>query len=678
MKHLQLLLLLLLPLSLQAGSWQYFPFANTYRRVQCAGDEVFILKGNRLIEANGPQWSFVREHTRLNGLSDSSISDIAYSSVAHKLAIAYSNGLIDILHADGSINTLTDLKEATFAGQSKHINSITECVGMLCVSTDFGFLTVDLQDEIIRDCLSLGTSVTHTWIEDGHYYYRTPSGQTFTAPITANLYNPQNWTKTSALPSVPSLPSGAIDQCPSVTGDTIYTLYPEQGLVSNIHAEALEVEQYQLGEANNRLTFTHGTLAATHISDITFGSYVVNLQNNGYLSEYNPTTDQWDNIDHQDITSQLTARKVFHGIMTMISDPATPHRYYFSTLEDGIYVVQDGILQSHWDCHDPSAGVEAFVGQSTRISGMAVSPQGDLWFLNEGVSELMRVHTADNHWYKYTIPGAEEQISMPRMIQSQHGNTLWGCRIAGYEKCFVFAYDHGGTASDGSDDRSVMFYKLTDQDGHIIHPHYYFNVAEAPNGSIWLLSSHGIYVIDHPEQVFDHPGQVRCVFDDIKAYSIVFDSEQRIWIGTTNDGIYLYDSTGTQQFDHFTPDNCLLASSEILDMTYDASRNTLWVSCLGGILSYTYDEFEYSTGSSGAYSYPDHLQAGSDEPLHILGLADHSEISVRNDLGKETHRVTAIGGTVTLPATQFTSGSYTIVGTDRQGHYGKIGTFTIE
>ena len=681
MNRLILLLLILLPLTAQASQWRCFPFSSQYRRVVCAGDDVFLLQGNRLIQADARQWRYEQEMDRLSGLSETAIADMSYSYDTHKLAIVYSDGMIDILHTDdGTFSGLTDLKEAPFEGQSKRINHISEGEGMLCISTDFGFLVVDLEQELIRDCLTLGQVVTCTWIADEHYFYHTQEGKTFTCRITANLFNPNNWSESSATPPTPVLPAGAIDQCASVTGDTLYTLYPDQGLLSSVHSDALAVEQYQQGTSNNRLHFRHGMLSTCHVSDLSNSGYVENMKMDGYLSEYRPDQDLWFNMDHTGIASALSERKIFRGLSDMVPDPFTPHRYYYSTLENGIYVIQDGQLECRWDNFDTSVAVGAFTGNSARVGGMVCSPEGDLWYINEGLDEPLRVRTRDGQWHKFAVEGCAGQTNMPHLVHTRHGSpTLWGCRTYGYEKCIVFAYDYAGTIDDATDDRSTYFMKLTDQRGRTIHPYTYHNVVEAPNGAIWLLSSHGIFVIDQPEQVFERPGQVRTVFEELKAYDIVFDNEQRMWIGTFSDGLYLYDPSATQQLQHFTTDNCILPSNEILALTFDADSNTLWVSCTGHILSYQYDEFEYGTGTSGqAYCHPNLLHAGSQEVVNVLGLADHSAVSVRNSQGHEVCQTTAIGATATLPATQFAPGTYTIIGTDSQHTFGIIGTFQVE
>lgn len=681
MKRSQLLFLLLLPLSLQASEWQFFPFADQYRRVQCAGDDVFMLKGNRLLQANGRQWVFERDLNRQNGLSENDICDLSYSPKTHKLAIVYENGMIDILHEDGSFSSISELREAPFEGISKRINHVAEGEGMLCISTDFGFLTVDMEQELIQDCFTVGQPVTYTWIADSHYFYRTQSGETYTCGINSNLFNPNNWSLSTEQPPVPTIPDGAIDQTFSITGDTIYTLYPDLGLTSSVHSNALSIEEMQQGRQNNRLAFCHGTLSACLVSNLVYNDYVSSLKTQGYLSEYDPSADQWFNMTEESVLSQLSSRKTFGGIMDMIPDPAIPHRYYYSTMENGIYVIQDGQLELRWDNFDGVSNIEAFADPSARVGGMTFSPQGDFWFVNEGLSNTLRVRTADGTWHKFSVEGTDTNVGIQHLIHSQHSQspTLWGCKIMGYEKGLVFAYDYAGTIEDRSDDRCVTIKTMTDQNGNSILPKYFNNVIEGPDGSIWILTTQGIYVIDTPEQAFEHPGQVRTVFDGMVANTLLFDTEHRIWIATQNEGLYLYDPSATKQLQHFNTDNCLLTSNEVVGLAFDAESNTLWVSCNGAILSYQYDEFEYSAGTaSAAYCYPSLVKARSTDPINVVGLRDHADVSIRNEEGQDILTLTAIGGTVSISPTNLASGTYSIVGTDQQGQYGLIDSFTIE
>ncbi len=681
MNRFLLLLLLLAPFALLAGSWQYHPYADNYRRVLCAGDDLFVLKGNRLLMANGPRWELTGELNRENGLSSYEIADIAYSTTSRKTAIVYADGNIDLLRPDGTTICLTELNETPYAGHSKHINRVLMSNEMLCVSTDYGFMIIDPAAEVILYSITTDLPVLYTWIDRNHYYYRNNAGNTFRCPLTGNLYNPQSWSRTFQQPPTVIVPAGANDQCASVTGDTIYTLYPDQGLVSSVRDEALDLGRQQQGGNNNRLHYAHDLLSTCHVSDLVFYGYNANLTTQGYLSEYNPATQQWSNMTHNAVTGNLSERKTFGGIMDMIPDPSTPRRYYYSSLENGIYVIQNNTLNKRWDNFDKTALIEAFSGNSARVGGLAFSPQNDLWFVNEGVNEMLRVRTHTGKWYKFAIQGCAGQTSLPHLFHSRHSDKkmLWGCKVTGYQKGLVFAYDYAGTLTDTKDDRSITLQKFTDEEGRTIHPYYFYNVAEGPDGAIWILTTSGIYVIDTPEQVFDEPGRVRTAFDGLKANTLLFDPEGRLWIGTTGEGIYLYDPSAKHQLAHFTTDNCLLTSNEVLALAFDETSHTLWISCLDGILAYHYEVDEHSLPfASAAYCQPGNVPAGSQEPIHIIGLADGTSVSILNAHDELVHTAHAIGGTVTLPSQLFATGSYNVSGTDSEGHQGVVATFRVE
>lgn len=682
MKRYLIVLTSLLSFAAQAGSWQYYPFADKYRRVQCAGDELYMLQGDRLFLADARSWALTCELNRLQGLSGISIADIIYSQHAHNLAIVYQNGIIDFLHSDGTISSLADLKETPGEGMSKRINHVAEYDGILCISTDFGFMAIDMDTEVVLHSVNLGHIVTRTWMEGGSYFCRSKDKVTYTCSVSANIYNPSCWSiSNTSSPSIPSLPSGAVDQCHSITGDSIYTLYPDNGLVSNVRADTLTINQYQHGDANNRLFFTHGTLSTCHVSDLTFFDYNTNVKAQGYLSEYDPETDRWFTMRHRTVTDHLSARQTFGGIMDMLPDPIVPHRYYYSSLENGIYIIQDGKLESRWDNFDGTTHIEAFAGNSARVGGLAMSPEGDLWYINEGVDDILRVRTSKGKWYKYPVTGASGQFSMPHLIHTQHSPNpmLWACRTAGYQKCILFAYDYGGTPNKASDDRSITIQKFVDENNRVIHPYYINNIVEGPNGAIWVLTSQGIYVIDQPNEVFEGTCHVRTAFDGVVANAMLFDSEQRIWIGTAGNGILLYDSAGASLLHHFTTDNCLLSSNEILALDFDSSSHTLWVSCIGSILSFHFDETEYSQDFiSTACSYPSVARAEADECINIVGLTDGSLLKLRNAEGNIVFTRTAVGGMVTIYSSALIPGEYSVIGTDSEGQQRVVSSITIK
>ena len=192
MRHLLAIMLAIVAISLQAASWNVYPYADNYRRVCYMGQQLYLLKGNNLYVADWEQWQIQKLLSREEGLSGSDINDIVYSPDAKRLAIIYNDGLIDVLHPDGSIWTITDFYSAPMAGFSKAIRNVREQQGWLYISTDFGFVVVDLYNEVIRHTINLQKPVNCAWSYSGDWYYSDAEGSYY-CPKQSNPYNVQCW-----------------------------------------------------------------------------------------------------------------------------------------------------------------------------------------------------------------------------------------------------------------------------------------------------------------------------------------------------------------------------------------------------------------------------------------------------------------------------------------------------
>ena len=216
MRHITLLALLivLLPFAALAGEWQAFTYTENYSRTCRLGDYLYILKGNSLVRASVSDWAIEKELTREDGLSSTTIVDICYSEEARRLAVVYADGLIDVLHPDGSIWTIPDFYNAPMQGTDKTINHVRQQEGHLYISTAFGFLVVSLWEEIIEQTFNLGLSVKCAWAYNGDWYYSTEKA-TFYCPRRGNPFAPGAWQKASdhGIEDVIVLSGGGVSQC---------------------------------------------------------------------------------------------------------------------------------------------------------------------------------------------------------------------------------------------------------------------------------------------------------------------------------------------------------------------------------------------------------------------------------------------------------------------------------
>lgn len=789
-RPLMVIMLAILSLSLftpiLASSWSVYPYAENYRRACLMGDQLYLLKGNTLLLADAETWQVQQMLSREEGLSESDINDIVYSSAARRLAIIYNDGLIDVLHPDGTIWTITDLYSAPMEGFDKTINSVREQEGWLFISTAFGFVVIDLYNEVLRHTINLERPVRCAWSFNGDWYYSDNSGSYY-CPKSGNPYNPNAWqmscdhaiiqaivlhgagkeqcwqvskdlslrkieinsrtstrctnsktansiqqlgryilvmgtdslalydTTKGSCPSSSRAPVAgqrfacrpsssylkATSVCP-LNADSLQLVFvhatdgfeadslhltDNKFSIHAMHQQKLQVDNKQQSGIINRLVGgVNGEVGMSYVS-ATVKGYKHQMATSGFLTTVNTGTGQWQNYGPTVVSSQITeeGHKRFVGLLDFIADPNHDERYWFSTLEEGIIGIDHGQFLQRYYKYNTNGGLDNYATGCTRVAGLALSPAGDLWCINDGVTKILRVHEASaDKWYGFQIVGLENTYGFTHLLHTRHGgrHQIWGCQEFKYNNSSVFCYDYGTDIRHSNDDRQVNFLTHRPTDAPPFIPHYGRGIFEGPDGTIWLLNTSGLFAIDQPDSIFAHPGQMRTVLSDIIPTAIVADSEDHLWVSTEQNGLYLLTTDGREQLEHFTSENSMLPSDEVLSLAFDTPQHTLWIATEGQLLSYAYDANQYGGAPadwiSTAWCHPGSIPSGPHATVQVFGLTDDTEVIVQNGQGRTVIRTQAWGNHATLDADCLPHGTYTVIGTDSQGHQGTLTTFCIE
>ncbi len=134
---------------------------------------------------------------KINGLSDIGISTIAYNESQRKLFVAYTNANVDLIHNDGTIKNMSDIKKKDIVG-NKNINNIFFDGDLAYVACGFGIVVFDLKKEEVKDTYYIGNqgdavNVTDIAFFNGKIYACTDDGMYYAALDAQNLANYASW-----------------------------------------------------------------------------------------------------------------------------------------------------------------------------------------------------------------------------------------------------------------------------------------------------------------------------------------------------------------------------------------------------------------------------------------------------------------------------------------------------
>ena len=223
MKLLLLLLLLILPCgrlraqTAEPSLWSMHLAYHDATAVVCHGSVLYALFNGNLLAYDTADGS-VQLLDKTSGLSDKSISFMAWSETQRCLVLVYASNNIDLLYADGSVLNIPQVMNFTDA---------TIVVKNLCVAGDWatlstsqGVVLLNLARAEIKGYYQLGQAVTDAVVLDNEVFLST-SGGILQGKITDNLYDVSQWKQAFSITANRFLPApdgGAYLLVPTKTG----------------------------------------------------------------------------------------------------------------------------------------------------------------------------------------------------------------------------------------------------------------------------------------------------------------------------------------------------------------------------------------------------------------------------------------------------------------------------
>lgn len=133
------------------GNWQVHVPYQQGKAVAVAGDKVYVAAERGLFYFD-QEFNTTETITKVDGLSEQQIRDIAFDEATGTLVVAYNSTRVDLLH-DQTVYTLTDIFRKSIPGEKK-INSIYIHNKLAYLATSFGVVVLDLQKREVKDTYS--------------------------------------------------------------------------------------------------------------------------------------------------------------------------------------------------------------------------------------------------------------------------------------------------------------------------------------------------------------------------------------------------------------------------------------------------------------------------------------------------------------------------------------------
>lgn len=245
-----LLLIAFFQTTLYAQDWKWKSYLAYYNTtlVAEANNNVFAVADGSLYSYNKEDQS-VQTYSKLNGLSDVSITQLGYNADVNTLLIVYDNGNIDLWGEDGIYN-LPFLKNSTVV-QDKTVNAITFDGEYAYLASQFGIMVINMQKKEVADTYRIG-NVSSCCVLSNYLYAATEQGIR-RGSLNDNLLDAANWADYSA-EVVQDIVAFQNTLCYVISGDGVY--YQAEGSsrkwINDAGIKGMKVESGKL------LAYTNG------------------------------------------------------------------------------------------------------------------------------------------------------------------------------------------------------------------------------------------------------------------------------------------------------------------------------------------------------------------------------------------------------------------------------------
>lgn len=342
--------------------------------------------------------------------------------------------------------------------------------------------------------------------------------------------------------------------------------------------------------------------------------------------------------------------------------------------------------------NSPLTGVDTNAVDFNFISCIEASPDGKIYMGSvirpRGLPNLF-VKNGDK-WETYSIPFNEARSVYDmviddfgnKWIQPLHGSFLGSEQIRGGG---LLVFNEKNPVASQSKKLGVGA-----GNGNLTSE-FVYSLAKAKNGEIWVGTDNGISVFYNPEKVltsksgFDASVPIydsRALFREKIVTSITPDGGDRKWIGTPNDGAWLFSADGSTLIYNFTIDNSPLPSNNILHIGINNASGEVFFATDKGLVSFRGTANDPEEAKKNVSVFPNPVRPDFQGLIGINGVAENAIVKITDTNGKLIYQTRAFGGIATwdgrdLQGKRAETGIYLVFSATNDGEDGLVSKIAI-
>ena len=673
MKRLALLLLLIAQLSIincqlsiaQIGTWRAFmSYYEPQQIVKAGSNTLFVRASNSLYSYHLNDHS-ITTYDKVNTLSDTYISYIAWSQQAKRLIIVYQNGNIDLMDLQENVTNISSLYTKTLT-ESKTVNNvyIHQQYAYLCMP--FGVIKVNMERAEISETYMLNQNIQAVAIDNTSIYARNDQGTVYSALLSTNLIDKSNWNATD---TYPAFTTDTADWDAYI--DIVKTLKPDGPYYNQFYESKI---------VNGKLYTTGGAFRSGQIA----------LNNPGIIQEYD--FDTW--TIYPTNINEITGFN-YMDINCVDIDP-TDNSRVMAAGRCGLYEFKNGVLENfYYKENSPLRPVTSsstgkyLTDDYTLVHGIKFDNDGNLWVLNSQANNVNLLEfTKSGQWishYKNELCYKDNtSMSTMRCLLFDSQGLLWFINTHFNSPCII--------CYDKTTDKVLIYSSFTNQDGTNYENCYPYDIQEDYQGNIWIATNQGPFYIKkeekgqsnatlYQEKVPRNDGTnfADYLLSGIHTNGIAIDGGGRKWFATIGNGVFLVSADNMTQLQHFTAENSPLLSNNVQYISINHSSGEVFFLTDKGLCSYIADATVASDDmqKDNVYAYPNPVEPGYTGLITVVGLSFDADVKILTSSGRLVAQGRSNGGTFTWDGCdqqgkRVASGVYMVAAATSDGNKGIV------
>jgi ligand-binding sensor domain-containing protein len=670
------------------GTWRAHLSYNKIIAVAEGDDFIYAASEMGIIFFNKADQT-IETLNKLNGLSDSGITSLAYDNVSKQLVVTYENGNVDFIH-DHTVTNFSRLKDLNTIAGTKRINYAIAKDGPAWLATDYGIVVLDLaRQELKETWRDLGTAGDNLRINQIIFHHDSMVLATdhgvLMGSLDDNLLDYTKWRRfdTGDLSAkIAGIASFNGKMYAAINGKGIYVNAGNGFEIANF----LQQENFRsiTSSANNLIVATADKLwmvgqsaQLIQISDDMIMAPLLAIEDkagvlwigdgqNGLVSNITgdvrnflpngPSVQQVFRLKYADNKMYLAPGGFtanggpLHqtGIVDYFEDGLWKNNPVAVTDVTSVEIFADKLYAGSFGeglVEQTMNGTQTLFNETNSplqsldpserevyIPDLEVSDAG-LWVANYGVQPCLHLLKSDNTWQSFSPTNSAARYSFG-LLSDQSGNIWMDINPVFGGGIVVFNPETGesisrvdGTGKGGLLNKNVLCMAL-DRDGNI-----------------WVGTEAGMgYFFSPTEDVVIPIFEDRFVLKDEKITAIDVDGGNRKWVGTQH-GVWVFNPPGEQLVYNFTEKNSPLLSDVISDIEIDNTTGEVFIATSKGLISFRSDATAGTRDFTSVKIFPNPVTTEFSGQVGITGLATDAIVKITDTSGKLIWQTQAQGGT---------------------------------